>query len=168
MTTTFSAGQKVRASQLTQGTAIARTRRLTNGTATTATTSATAQKLCELDAALLANHLYHVKSINIGMFSTAAAECQAQITYTTDGSTPTVTSTLLTSTQITTPAGSLVIGGSLLASYTPGSNLTIKMLVSYFCNSGATTVNVFGNTSWPFELTIEDMGIDPGDTGIQF
>jgi len=165
---TFSAAQKVRASQLSQGTVIARAQRLTSGTATTATTAATAQKLCELDANLIAGRVYRVAAINFGVFSTAAAETQLQYTYTTDGTTPLVTSTILTTGQVTTPAGSIVISGSLAGLFEPGSNLTFKVLVSYWCNSGATTVNVFAGTAWPFDLVIEDLGTDPGVSGTQF
>jgi hypothetical protein len=168
MTTTFSAGQKVRASQLSQGTVIARAQRLTSGTATTATTAATAQKLCELDVSLIAGRLYRICVVDFGIFSTAAANAQLQITYTTDGSTPSVTSTILTTGQVTTPAGSIVISGSLSGLYSPGSNLTFKALVSYWCNTGATTVNIFANTSWPFDLVVEDLGVDPGVSGTQF
>ena len=162
------AGQKTRASQLTAGTVIARAQRLTSGTATTATTAATAQKLCELDASLVSGRLYRICVINFGIFSTAAANAQLQITYTVDGTTPAVTSTLLTTGQVTTPAGSIVISGTLSGLYAPGSNLTIKTLVSYWCNTGATTVNIFGGTAWPFDMVIEDVGADPGVSGTQF
>ena len=165
---TFLAGGKVRASQLTQGTLLARAQRLTSGTATTATTPATAQKLCELDATLVSGRLYRVSVVDFGIFSTGAANSQIQITYTTDGSTPAVTSTILTTGQVVTPAGSIVISGSLSALYSPGSNQTFKALVSYWCGSGATTVNIFASTAWPFDLLVEDLGVDPGVSGTQF
>lgn len=165
---TFAAGQRVRASQLTQGTVIARAQRLTSGTATTATTPGTAQKLCELDTSLTSGRLYRIAVVDFGIFSTGAADSQIQITYTTDGSTPAVTSTILTTGQVVTPSGSIVISGSLSALYSPGSNQTFKALVSYWCGSGATTVNIFASTAWPFDLVVEDLGTDPGVSGTQF
>lgn len=144
---------------------VARHRRTSSSGATTATTAATADTLIQLDSvSLLVGRLYSVRCPNIGMFTGLAAVGQIQITYTSNGSPPLVTSTQLAETQVETPAGGVVVHVGLESFLSVPASATYRFLVSYWGNGEA--VAVFGSAAWPLELMVEDLGTDPGSTGI--
>lgn len=143
---------------------VARHRRVSSSGATTANTAATADTLIQLDSvSLLVGRLYSVRCPNIGMFTGLEAVGQIQITYTSDGSPPLVTSTQLAETQVMTPAGGIVVSAQLESFLSVPASATYRFLVSYWGNGEA--VAVFGSGAWPLELIVEDLGTDPGSTG---
>ena len=149
---------------------IARHRRTTNGTGTTASTAATAQKYMEVTASLKTGRLYRVQVQDMGVFCSVAsgAETNVQITFTTDGSVPAPSSSVLTTAQVQTLAGSLVASVTIGGTFVPSGNVTFRALVSYFSSPAGPTVNAFASGTWPAEICVEDLGVDPGSSGTDF
>lgn len=147
---------------------IARASRSTNGTGTGNTSQATGQKLCELTATVKAGRLYRINAPNLQPFATLATTVEFALTYTTDGTAPTVTSAKITSTDAQVVAGGTPGFAALQALYAPSSDQTLRVLISYFCAGSATTVATFGSATRPVEFFIEDVALDPGVTGTQF
>ncbi|HZN70743.1 MAG TPA: hypothetical protein VFC00_03525 [Micromonosporaceae bacterium] len=54
----------------------------------------------------------------------------------------------------------------LMASYTPAADETGSFLISAAAFIGAPTVQMLGSATAPIELFVMNMGIDPGDTGV--
>jgi hypothetical protein len=140
--------------------------RTTAGTSTSNTTGATAQPFIRLSAALTAGRMYriHVKMQNNTPQTTAANQACVQLTYTTDGSAATVSSTQLQvfySPALPTTGAYMPVNGR--AFYVPSSNQTFTVLLSYFSTGAA--VNAPAGAVIPATLEIEDMGVDVGATG---
>lgn len=145
---------------------IARHRRTTNSTTTTQTVQTSAQGVCWVGGALLIGRLYRVSAKNVGCYTVAAGRARLQLTYTTNGTTPTAASTVLVTTDETeTNPGNKVLNRDLAGLYVPGSNQTIKVLISIWNDNIAGTAGTFASATWPTDLVIEDLGVDPGSTG---
>jgi len=145
---------------------IARHRRTTSSTTTTTTTQTNAQGVCWLAATVKTGHLYRIGSPNVGVYTLAAGRARIQHTYTTDGSTPTAASTLLaTSDESETTVGNKVFNRDLHTLYIPGTDHTIKVLLSIWNDVIAGTAGTFATSTWPTEIIIEHIGLDPGSTG---
>lgn len=149
-------------------TVVARGRRTTVSTGTTATVSTSGQGVLRLTGiSLTAGRLYRVAVPNVGMASTTAGNIAGlQLTYTTNNTTPTVSSTILTLGAVNCATANQQYGVHMSCVYAPGSNQTFGVLFSIWRQSGASgTVTAYGNAIWPCDLVIEDLGADPGDTG---
>lgn len=146
---------------------IARHLRTTNGTATTATTGATAQKYVELSAPVVSGRRYQIDIPSLSFFSPAAGNFKMQLTYTTDGSTPAVTSPILEEFQAPTNSGSVLETGSMSADYQPGTTHNLKVLASFY-GATAGTYNVFASATFPFDLRVLDLGVSPASSGTNF
>ncbi|MBN9108551.1 MAG: hypothetical protein J0I34_07190 [Pseudonocardia sp.] len=147
---------------------IARGRRTTSSTTTTATSAGTAQKVLEASATLKTGRLYRITAPNVGYHRTTAGRVGLQLTYTTNNTTPGVTSTQLNWTQAQTyDAGDPVYGATLSATYTPASNQTLRVLLSVWSVTTGTS-GTYADAGWPTEIVIEDLGVDPGNTGTSF
>lgn len=165
---TFTAGQKIRASQLNeQGVCVARGRRTTGPGRTTTTTRTSAKKVIEVGASLIAGRCYEVKCPNVGVFSAAAGRIGLQINYTINNTTPGPASTALCFTQVDTPTSDQVIKTDVGDIYVPGSAQTFRAVLSFWAvNAG--DYGVFAASDWATNLLIVDMGPDPGDSGVDF
>ena len=167
---TWTAGENITARRLNAefaGYIIARGRRVTASTGTTATTSGTAQGVMRISGALTSGRLYRVSAPNLPCRSTTSGDrLAAQLTYTLDGTTPVVGSTRLTFGQLecvgTSVPNSLTVEGL----YIPSSDLTFSVLLSIYRQSGAGTVSLLGASDWPVDLLIEDVGEDTSDVGV--
>jgi hypothetical protein len=137
---------------------IARGRRGSDNTSIT-----TEQGILRLDdVPIVAGRLYRVSA----QFSVNNQTVRVipNLRYTTDGSTPSTSSTLLeeavfNSTAVSTTGGTARVVGY----YTPGSNQTFSVLLT--AQSSGVAVTVFGANDEHCDLVIEDCGVDPGDTG---
>lgn len=116
------------------------------------------------DIPISSGHLIYVCTSAIRIFSTVASDdVAAVLRYTTDGSTPTTSSTEA-GRAIAKVSGASVDRGGWVApsgSYTPAGDETLSVLLSVVRTNGTGTVNLLAN----MELFIVDLGIDPGDTG---
>lgn len=164
----FTAGQKLRASELNaQGVVKARGRRTTGPGTTTATVRTSAKKVIEVGASLTAGRAYMVSADKVGVFSAAVGRIGLQLTYTTNNTTPGAGSTALCFTQLDTPTGDQVVKSDVGAIYVPGTNQTFRVVLSFWAvNPG--TYGVFAASDWPTDLLIVDLGPDPGDVGVDF
>lgn len=147
---------------------VARGRRTTSSTTTTATSAGTAQKVLEVSATLKTGRLYRITAPNVGYHRTTAGRVGMQLTYTTNGTTPGVTSTQLNWTQSQTyDTGDPVYGLTLGATYTPGANQTMRVLLSVWSVTTGTS-GTYADAAWPTEIVVEDLGVDPGSSGTSF
>jgi hypothetical protein len=162
------AGEIVTADQYNRDTEkiIARGRRLT----TSGGSTGTAVAVLRLDDVPIAGgYLYGIRTSPRALLCTSTgASCRAQIHYTTDGTTPTTSSTVLPGavTQSISGAVSQSTNSPILGLYAPGSAETLSLLLSVIRSAGAGTVTIFADATNTMDLWIENMGIDPGDTGV--
>lgn len=149
------------------GLVIARGRRTTLSTATSATTSTTAQSVLRVSSvSLTSGRLYRVGIIDFGIAgSVAAAMASFQLTYTTNNTNATVSSSILTLGSMNCAAATQFYSGIISAVYAPSSSITFSVLFSIWRNQGTGTIQTYGDATWPLDLLIEDIGVDPGDTG---
>ena len=159
----YTAGQKLRASDLP--TVVARARRTTNGTSTTATTQGTSQGVLRLDdIPLISGRLYRVFCRG-GVFASAYGRYSSSLQYTTDGSTPTNASASLQQAGGELANPGFVELYTMTVHYTPASNETFSVLLTYWRTNGTATLTHYGAADWPTEIVIEQLGVDPGATG---
>lgn len=150
---------------------IARNRRTTNppvvGTGNTSNTLAVS--VIDVSASVIAGRLYTVKAPNLGIFpGSAAGRVLTQLTYTTDGTVPTVNSAILVNGQVSLPYVGMVFSLGMEATLPIAATGTLRVLLSYF-GPGDQTYQMYGTAAgWPIELIIEDSGIDPGVTGTNY
>lgn len=148
---------------------IARYKRTTNPPPTSATTTAAAVKVAELTVALTAGRLYLIRIPQVALFSATAASSRAQaiLTYTTDGSAPSGSSTCVATGQVMLPPSGVVIATNVEGTYTPSTSQTLRVLCSYLCDGNTAQMYCTGD-GWPFEMYVEDLGYDPGASGTSY
>ena len=164
-------GEDITAARLNMesgGYVMARGRRITASTGTTTTTATSAQGVLRIDdIALLGGELHRVAARGLGLYSSVGGDVAvARLTYTADGSTPTAASTVLTQGRVECDSAGLVRSIDVSGLYVPGSAVTFSVLLSIYRQSGTGTIQAYGASDWPIELVIEDLGDDPGDTGV--
>lgn len=118
------------------------------------------------DISIKSGRLYRVYTNQMLVGAGSGDVIALRLRYTTDGSTPTTSSTVLRYVQIPEPAGTPTLTLSIGAFYAPGSDQTLSVLLTALRVAGtAANVTITGNADNPIELCIEDMGVDPTDTG---
>lgn len=163
----FTSFQRVTASALNLASlrVIARGRRTSNSTGTTTEVGV----LRIDDIAIASGRLYRVYTNEIGVDSTVATDViRLNLRYTTDGSTPSTSSTLLTLSQGYQANAAQGEYTSVGAVYVPGSAETLSVLLTVSRAAGTGTVIATAGTGapGPCDLYIEDLGVDPGDVGV--
>lgn len=161
----FVAGQRLRASQLNeQGTLVARAARTSN---TASSTSAVVGILRLDDVPVIQGRAYEFRATG-GLFPLGAGTSRADMTlrYTTDGSTPLITSPILKLTGRQMFVDGFVEPYDNRIIYVPPLNQTISLLACYQSVVYGVAVASYGAANWPTEITIVDLGADPGDTGV--
>lgn len=143
-----------------------RGQRTTSSTTTTATASTSAQGIMRLQKAMTAGRRYRIAAPSIPAICSAAATLGFQITYTTNGTTPTASSTRLKFAYAECPSASTVETVHLEAFYTPASDLTFTALLSVWRVSGSGNAGSYGASDCPLDFVIEDLGPDGGDVGV--
>ena len=154
------------------GRVVARNRRTSTKSGITGSSQGSATKILDTGPVVCsANRLYQVYSPGFGVYGTVGTVLRAQITYTTDGSTPGVTSTTLDMSQVSMLAGDNVSAcniGKLFG--TVANTLTCRFLLSaYLINpGGGASCAAYGANDWPNDLIVADVGVDPGASGSVF
>lgn len=144
--------------------------RTTNGTATSATTAATAQPYMRITGIpILANRLYRIAAYNLGVFGSGYGRAQAGIYITTNNTTPTTSSSVIKQAAMEMSNTGFVESLSMEAHYSPAANQTLGVLLAYWYvdppPAGVITVTGYAAADWPVDLVVEDLGVDPGATG---
>ncbi len=164
---TFLAGQRLTAAALNLATnrLMYRGRRVSNSTGTTSEIG-----VLRLDGiAAKAGRLYRIYTNNIGGDTSVANDgVRLNLRMTTDGSTAGTSSTIYTLSQTIVPNISHADYMSVDFTYTPAVDETLSVLLTVARSNGSGTVVATGGAAGapgPIELYVEDMGVDPGDTG---
>jgi hypothetical protein len=145
---------------------IARGRRVTDSTGSASTTFVPVLRLDDIP--LTAGRCYRISTAPLGVDGNNANDIiRVTITYTTDGSTPTISSTTLPGGRAQALQANISNGEYLYISttYTPASDETLSLLLCVSRQSGAGTVVINGDSVNTIEMVVEDIGVDPGDTG---
>lgn len=159
----FTAGQKVRASELNAtGVLIARGRRTTNSAAGTGVIGV----LRLDDVPVTAGRCYLINARG-GMWPTAAGDTRADVTvrFTTTGATPTTASPILALVGRQLFTTGYVEPFDIAQTYTPGSNQLLSLLLC-FDSIDSDPIAAYGAADWPVEILVTDLGADPGNTGV--
>lgn len=141
---------------------IARADRQTNSTTTT-----TEVGVLRLDdVPIYLGRSYRISWVTLGDSSVANDVIQANARYTTDGSTPTTSSTIMKLTTDLQVNASTAIPLSDSVIYTPSADQTLSVLLSAQRTAGSGNVGLIAAATYPTQLVIEDVGLDVTDTGV--
>ena len=169
MVQTFEAGQQLTATRLNalpKG-IVARGRRTTNSSTTTSTTGIGVLRID--DVPVKAGRLYRIYTGPLAVVSTVAGDIpRAKVTFTTDGSTPTASSTTLDGTQTNgvIDTNSQSNNDVISALYAPAGDEILSLLLCVLRGSGTGNASINGTAPNIIELVIEDIGVDSGDVGV--
>jgi len=145
------------------GAIIGRGRRLSNSSTTT-----TEIGVLEVDdIPIKAGRIYKVETSSLLLTTSVANDIVvARLRMTTDGSTPSTSSTLLTQSaervEVTANGGYTHVVGT----YAPTVDETLSILLSVGRGAGTGNVGINFASAVPIEVWITDAGVDPGDTGV--
>ncbi len=146
---------------LAAGTGIARGRRTT-----TSSTTTTEVGVLRLTASVRAGRAYMISTSPLRLNSTVSDDrIYAIVRHTTNGTTPSVASTPLHT--ITALMRSSVPSLPMLFPYVASTDHTLGLLLCVGRWTGTGTVSIVTDASMPtIDLTVVDLGVDPGDTGV--
>lgn len=119
------------------------------------------------DIPILAGHRYEISTSTLLLGTSVANDIvTARLRYTTDGSTPSTSSTLLTLAgeriEVTASGGYALVR----ATYAPAADETLSVLLTVGRASGTGNVGINYGSAAPIEVYVIDLGEDPGDTGV--
>lgn len=142
---------------------IARARRITDSTAT----AGTEQPVLQLDGIVLkAGRVYQFSTSTLLTVTTVANDLLGiRFRYSSTG-TATIASTELEFTDSKNTATSSQGNVILTRSYSPAADETGSLLLTVVRLSGTGNVQILGAAAYPVEILVDDMGPDPGDTGV--
>ncbi len=107
--------------------------------------------------------------------STSPLECDSSVAtdtvriyfrYATAGDTPTTSSTVLAWNQIRLSDSGVTEGITLDTRYNPAADGILSLLLTVNRAAGSGNVGLGGSSEFPIEMFVDDMGPDPGNTGI--
>lgn len=162
----FLAGQTLTAAALNLATKkiLARGRRTTASTGTT-----TEVGVIRLDdIPIVGGRLYEISSSTVTPDTgTNGDMTNVRIRYTTDGSTPSTSSTVLPGAIGQVRLDDASNGEALVVKtfYAPASDETLSLLLTVGRSSGSGTITLFADGVFETHLVVKDVGVDPGDTG---
>jgi len=150
------------------GVCVGRAERVSNSSSANSTTLVAVLRLD--DIAITGGRRYRIETPPLFLDGSIANDVgQAWIVYTTDGSTPTASSTVLPGgvTQTVIPNISFGEARPIITFYTPAADETLSLLLCVARASGTGVIVIQANgTSTLCEVAVYDAGVDPGDTGV--
>jgi len=170
--TTYFTGQKLRASdlELLLGKdsplplgVIKRGQRITASSTTTTEVGV----LRVDDVPVYAGRAYKVWTSPLILDTSVANDvARAHLRYTEDGSLPATSDTQLQAAHgvlanITSGESRVVV-----ANYSPAADGLLSVLLSVSRVSGTGNISISASATFPIDLVVEDMGLDPGDVGV--
>lgn len=168
----YFAGQKLRASELNDlidkdsvlplG-VIARGNRITSSTTTT-----TEIGVLRLDnVPVYAGRTYRIYTSALRLDTSVANDVvRANLRITTDGSAATTSSTLLSLSQVRAEDVTDQYTAPIVIDYSPPNDGLLSILLTVSRSSGTGNVSIIATGTAPCNLVVEDIGLDPGDTGV--
>lgn len=147
---------------LKTGTVIARGRRVTNSTA-----AATEQSVLRLDnVSVLAGRVYWIGTGPLGLDTTVAADIGAATLRVQAGATATTASTRLASATGAMVNASFAESCDCGGFYVPAGDEVLSILLTTSRSNGTGNISLAASATAPIDLFVVDMGVDPGDTGV--
>ena len=141
---------------------IARGNRVTNSTGTT--TEVGVLRLDDIP--MYAGRTYRIWTSPLWLDTSVANDVVAvNLRYTTDGSTPSTSSTIMTAAEAVLPNASFPNSVGISIDYSPSTDTLFSVLLTVTRASGTGTVLITGSATNPIDVVIEDIGLDPTDTG---
>lgn len=150
--------------ELLAGTVVARHSRLT---ASSATASATGIGVILLSVPVITGRAYEVNVLACHLNSTVQTDnCFGKVTMTTDGSTPTASSTIMRGALSYThgnATGAVPVGAVWTSTIT--GTLKLLLCVGRESGTGNASMDGPGDGNRAIDLVVTDKGVDPGSTG---
>lgn len=168
---TFFAGQTLRAADLNDlidKDSVLPLGILARGNRTTSsTTTTTEQSVLRLDdIPMYLGRAYKIWTSPLQLDTTVANDVvRANLRITTDGSTPTTSSTVLSWSQTRADDATNPNTASINIDYTPTADELFSVLLTVARTSGTGNVSILAAATAPINLVVEDIGLDPTDTG---
>lgn len=159
MVASFTAGQKLRASDLLAFPLglVARNQRTTT-IATTASTAGTAQRILSTGGPVVSGRIYRVSFRGAPRCSAVDATAELWLRYTTNGTEPTASSTGLAQCDVELGTADVPETVFLSKLYVPGSDHTFTVTAAFHRAVGSGTVTMDTSSTNPTEIVIEDLG----------
>jgi hypothetical protein len=134
---------------------------------TTSTTTTTEVGVIRFDdVPVVGGRLYHIYTSTLQLASSVNNDgLAANLRYTEDGSTPSTSSTVMTSFRDQQVNATTGFTGMISVMYAPASDLELSLLLTVARITGTGNAQMSGSATFPIDLVIEDIGIDPGSTG---
>lgn len=138
-------------------------------TGSDAATSSTGVGVLRLDdIPIIGGRSYKIWSNPLFLFSTNSGDdAGLRIRYTTDGTVPTTSSSILQGAAMQTRVLSTTNGDSLACSviYQPSADELLSLLLNVYRTAGSGSVTIFASATFPANLYVEDCGLAVADTG---
>ncbi|MER5671178.1 hypothetical protein [Pseudonocardia alni] len=141
---------------------VARRQRTSNTGLSTSTTPA---GIMWVRCNVYAGRSYRVRSDGIALAGAASVVSGHRFNYTTDGSTPTTSSTALETGYWHFAVSSQSSSWFHTGLYLPTTDHTFSVLLSFWRVTGSGSVTYQGSTASPMGMIVEDLGIAPAVTG---
>lgn len=145
--------------------AVARNRKTTGTFSTSNVTPTTAVVAITTSVAVKAGRLYRVACPGLDANAAAAAYGVVQLTYTTNGSTATASSTALSQMGYLVNASGQNVPAPISGQYAPATDHVFSVALSVFSQTPSVACGVVATTAIPMHIVIEDVGVDPGLSG---
>lgn len=146
---------------------VARARRTSNATSSGSTTEVSVLKLDDIP--ILAGHNYRIAYVCHVDTTTTTDTYRTIIRYTTDGSTPTTSSGVMAGSggEAMIASATTVDSHTIETDYTPSTDELLSLLLTYrhVAGVGASTLQADASV-FHTQIYVDDMGDDPGDTGV--
>lgn len=128
-----------------------------------------AVKVMNVSAPVKAGRHYSLEMINLGVYSDNACQLRAVMTYTTDGSEPIQTKTVIQIGQIESPAGGRVESLDVVTDYKPVTDHTLRVGICMHATLGTGNWGSYGYPGqWTNILRVMDIGPALADNGSSF
>lgn len=168
----FSSAEEVKAAKanlsLAAGRCLGRAERITNSTASTSTTLIPVLRLDDITCK--GGRLLRIETAPLYLDTSVANDAaRVTLTYTLDGSTPTIASTPLPGGFVQAVLANVALGETptIVTTLTPPADgqLSLLVCVSRLTGSGSVVIQADG-TSSRCQVAVYDASVDPGDTGV--
>ena len=168
---TFFSGQKARAADVNdlidKDSVLPLGIRARGNRTTSSTTTTTEVGVLRLDdIPTYAGRTYKIWTTPLALDTTVANDvAAASVRYTTDGSTPTTSSTQLASSQSALTNATSANTAPISVDYSPSADGLLSVLLTVSRVSGTGNISILATSTVPINLVVEDIGMDPGDSG---